>query len=366
MSAFGIFLFGIYFMIITIVTIYLTLRSIQARNYQVLLLACAFMARIFVEFINTLEQKYMLRGFFDFNDIPLVLLFTKYAYHQRQKTRFPALFIIAIVLRIVNGVIVTVFQFDIPTTRALASLDLAVYYIYLACGVTMVCIAYGWLVYSAWSAIKKSRASESVPAWFKFRNKWIAIAFSLFVIGAFDWFLLPTDGSGMGGIAGGSPAAIMGSIIAVPTYIAIIFNAVAWITPRFIISRFNKSSKSASDTKNQMLSEISTMDNIDRAVSEKIISQRGIMDLVSYLGDYLAKIIGKPPSAVKGLIFISIQSQLGEGAIYVMKLKEITNVINGALKARLEAIGIGNVDEVVKRLSEKMVDEQSVLMMMTI
>jgi hypothetical protein len=366
MAAIDILIVGTYFTIITIVAIYLTFRALQARNYQVLFLACAFVARILVEFINTLEQKYMLRALLDFNDIPLILLFTKYAYHQRQKTRFPALFFVAIVLRIVNGAMVVAFQFDIPTTRALAGLDLAEYYIYLACGATMIFIAYGWLVYSAWFAIKKSRASESVPAWFKFRNKWIAIAYSLFVIGAFDWFLLPTDGSGLGGITGGSPAAIMGLIIAVPAYIAIIFNAIAWITPRFIISRFNKSPEIALDTKKQMLSEVSTIANLDKSISEKIINQRGIVDLVSYLGEYLAKIINKPPNAVKGLIFISIQSQLGADAIYAMKLNQITSVINGALKARLETIGVGNVGEIVKKLSEKMVDEQSVLMMMAI
>jgi hypothetical protein len=90
------------------------------------------------------------------------------------------------------------------------------------------------------------------------------------------------------------------------------------------------------------------------------------VDLVSYLGDYLAKLIGKSPSAVKGLILLSIQSELGEGVIYVMKLKQISTVINGALKRRLESMGIDKVGEIVNNLSSKMIEDQSLLMMLAI
>nr|MDO8088076.1 hypothetical protein [Candidatus Sigynarchaeum springense] len=49
-----------------------------------------------------------------------------------------------------------------------------------------------------------------------------------------------------------------------------------------------------------------------------------------------------------------------------MKLKQIMDVIKVTLKERLVAMNIPDVDSIVKSLSEKLVKEQSVLLMMAL
>ncbi|HME56576.1 MAG TPA: hypothetical protein VKM55_30530 [Candidatus Lokiarchaeia archaeon] len=354
------------------VVIYLTVRSLKTRNYQVLLLAASFLVELIIQFIEPLEQKYILRGFLDYDYILFILLFTKYAYHQKQKSHFSVMFMITMALRVVEGILVVVFQFDIPNTYALVGFNLAIYWVYLACGGLMTWIAYGWLVHSALITFMKSKNVQSVPAWFKFRNKWVAIGFSVFLVLPVLWFSLPTDGSGYGELIpnqnGMLPLpAILGIAIAIPLFASLIFNAIAWITPQFIINRFNSVSKGARDAQKRELADIVSSEKaLDITASEKILNQRGIIDLVSYLGDFLANIIDKPPNAAKGLIFFSIQSQLGEDAVHVMKLKQIMEVINGALKDRLEIMQGKSADEIVKQLNKKIIDEQSILMMLAI
>lgn len=90
------------------------------------------------------------------------------------------------------------------------------------------------------------------------------------------------------------------------------------------------------------------------------------MNFVSYLGEYIATLIDKPPNAMKDLILISIQAQLGKDAIYVMRLNQVITIIKGALKSRLEVLGVKNLDEIVKKLCEKVNKEQSILIMMAI
>ncbi|MBN2152776.1 MAG: hypothetical protein JW839_15095 [Candidatus Lokiarchaeota archaeon] len=367
MSELTTILFPIYWSIVTVVSVYLAARSLQTRTYHVMYLVLCYMSRIIVDFTNVSMYKYLLRCVLDFNDIPLVMLFTKYTYHQHQKTRFPILFGFAMCLRIIVGILVIVYNFDIPATRALGGIELAMYLVYLVCGASLILIGYGWLVYSAWSALKESKKSESVPDWFKFRNKWIAIAFTLYLVGPVPWFLFPVDGSGIGSIASGSPGAILSLFLVIPAYFSFIFNAIAWITPRFIITRFGGTAVTHTSTHQEILSEISTLGkNLDPALSEKILNHRGVMDLVNFLGDYLAKLIGKPSNAVKGLILISIQSQFSDDAIYIFRLNQIMEVINGTLKARLMALNIPDVDGIVTALSEKIVNEQSVLLMMAL
>lgn len=52
--------------------------------------------------------------------------------------------------------------------------------------------------------------------------------------------------------------------------------------------------------------------------------------------------------------------------MYVLRLGQIIDVINGALKERLKAIGIKDVDGVANALVQKIIKDQSLLTMMSV
>jgi hypothetical protein len=341
----------IYYGVVATVAIYLAIRALQSRTYQSLFLAFAFLMKLLVQVIKPLEFNYLLRALLDFNDVPLILLYTKFMYHQRQKDHFIFTFSTILLLRVLVGVLAFAFQFDIPATRNLAGLDYAMYYLYITCGAIMTWAANGWLVYSAATIIMRRHDGGLVPVLFKLRNKWIMFGIAPYLFVPVFWFLLPTNGVGYstnGTWSSGAMITLAGALF-------------LWI----IVSRLSRGTKQASETEARVLKEITSLDGTPNTeITEKILNQHGVMAIVNYLGDFLAISIDKPPSAAKGLILLSIQSQLGNDAVYRIKLNQILDVIHVTLKKRLDIMNILNVDETVKILSEKLVDKQALLTLM--
>jgi len=364
LSLVEIVILGLYLAILAALIVYLTVRAVVARNHKVLLLALAFAARLVVQLAEYLPGKYIIRGLLDFDDVLFIIVFTKITYHLGKKSHFMTFFLIVLAIRVFVGVLVIGFQFDIPNTWKLAGSYLAIYEVYLACGSFMTWVGYGWLVWSAFSAIKQ-RSDQQFPSWFRFRNECIGIGYAFFLVFPLGWFLYQTNGTGYQETSLGT---IVLLILAIPTFASLLFNAVAWITPRFILDRFDREhNMDRAALKREISEAVETEEKaLDAAVSEKVLNQRGILDLIGYLGDYLATLIDKPPNAAKGLIFVSIVSQLGDPAAYVMRLKQILEVINGTLLARLNAMNVKNPDEIVKKMRDKIVDDQSMLIMMAI
>jgi hypothetical protein len=340
---------SVYYGMVLIVVVYLTVLAQRTRNYVVLLLAGAFLMKLLVQLIKPLEFENVLRALLDFNDIPLILLYTKLTYHQRQKGHFLAMITTVMILRVIVGILVFAFLFDIPTTRNLAGLDLAVYYLYIACGAALTWIANGYIVYSAATVIMKRRDEDALPALFKMRNQWILLGFAPFLIVPFAWFSLPTDGSAYG--KGGT----WSSVASIALACAIFF----W----FVLSRISHRMKLARESEKRLFKELSTHEGTE--ITEKILNQYGVMAVVNYLGEALSKAISRPPNAAKGLILLAIQSQLGDEAVYRIKLNQMLDVIGLTLKMRLEVMGITNVTEIVKLLSAKLVDKQALLTMLS-
>lgn len=370
MSAIYSIMVLVYALILSLVAGYLAIRGVQTRMYGVFYLVAAYCSKLIVQLIEPLEYRHVLRGIFDFNDVPFILAFTKQVYHQRQHVHFRVMLTIVLIFRVLVGALVIAYRFDIPTSRALTGVELVMYYIYMGLGAIATWIAYGSLVSSAVKAIALKRGERAHLAWFRFRNTWIAAGFSMFLAVPFIWFLFPVDGTMFNiDLIPGTPwppAAILGLIIVFPIYSALAFNAVAWLPPPFITKRFDGGKTS----RNLMLREIidaSSQDTVlERPDLQKILHQRGTLEILNYLGDHLATQIGKQATAVKGLLLLSIISQLGNDATYIMNLNQLLLVVNNALKSKLQTLGIDNVDEVIARLQEKIIREQSMLVMMGI
>ncbi|HME55038.1 MAG TPA: hypothetical protein VKM55_22725 [Candidatus Lokiarchaeia archaeon] len=76
--------------------------------------------------------------------------------------------------------------------------------------------------------------------------------------------------------------------------------------------------------------------------------------------------IQKSPSAAKGLIFLSIEKEFGEFGLYRSNVSNLIQIVKNSLKNMLVDLGVKDVDSIVIRLVEEIVNNQSLLFMITI
>lgn len=336
---------NMYYSAVFIVVAFLAYNAIRTRNVMHVFLAGAFLTKLIVHLIKPLEQEILLRALIDFNDVPLILLFTKYAYHQRQKYPFLIMMLVIMILRVVVGILVISFHFEIPTNRALVGIDLVAYYVYISCGAVMTWLSNGWVVYSAWKVMLKRDDAPPLPSLFKIRNQMIVLGFMPFLLVPVIWFFLPVDGSAYG--RGGTWSSAVLVILA----LAIFF----WL----FFTRFSRRLKLMKETERRSFQAIASQEGTE--IKEWVLNHYGLMAVINYLGEQLSTLISRSSNAAKGLILISIQSHFRDERMYLMKLNQLLDVLASTFKQRLHLLGIGNVDEIVNTLSAKLVDQQSLL-----
>jgi hypothetical protein len=92
------------------------------------------------------------------------------------------------------------------------------------------------------------------------------------------------------------------------------------------------------------------------AAYTKAYTSHEVYLLIDHLGDKLASLINQTPGGCKGLLLLSIQAQLGEESLSKLDLRELPAVFNGSLRARLNALNAGLVDDVIHSLESYLVD----------
>jgi hypothetical protein len=87
------------------------------------------------------------------------------------------------------------------------------------------------------------------------------------------------------------------------------------------------------------------------------------MHVIEHFGKILASLIRKSPSACCGLLLLSIENQIGDGAISRMTIIDLEDVIKGELRTKLQALGVLHPEKIVERLVDEIATNISLFTM---
>lgn len=88
------------------------------------------------------------------------------------------------------------------------------------------------------------------------------------------------------------------------------------------------------------------------------------MEMIKYLGIILSEKIDLSPSASAGLIRLSIKDTVGPfKPIKRLKFKDYQLSCEIHLKNRLQKLNINNIDQIIKRILDELVQNQSLITM---
>ena len=88
------------------------------------------------------------------------------------------------------------------------------------------------------------------------------------------------------------------------------------------------------------------------------------MEILNILAEFIAKEINISPPAARGLLKLSIKDQLSPfKPLSQITFRDLKNVINSSLKARLNHLNVPNVNKLIDSLIQQLIDHQSLIPM---
>jgi hypothetical protein len=88
------------------------------------------------------------------------------------------------------------------------------------------------------------------------------------------------------------------------------------------------------------------------------------MEMIKYLSIILSEQVNLSPSASAGLIRLAIKDEVGPfKPINQLKFKDYKNSCENRLRERLKKLDLENIDQIVRRLLNKLVQNQSLITM---
>ena len=83
--------------------------------------------------------------------------------------------------------------------------------------------------------------------------------------------------------------------------------------------------------------------------------------IMEVLGDELSNLLNIKPIQAKGLLRLSVKDIMPDKLAEELSLKNLTDVLKGGLKGRLDRIGISNSDMIVKKMINFATNKQSLI-----
>ena len=88
------------------------------------------------------------------------------------------------------------------------------------------------------------------------------------------------------------------------------------------------------------------------------------MEMIKYLSLILSEEISLSPSASGGLIRLAIKDEVGPfKPIKQLDLKDYRNSCANALKERLQKLSVDNIDQIIERIVNELIQNQSLITM---
>nr|MDO8113589.1 hypothetical protein [Candidatus Sigynarchaeota archaeon] len=322
------------------------------------MLALSFLSFLSTVIINQLvpPENVFVRSLAAVNYSVIIVIFTKFAFYTSRKSNFKIMLVIVIILRAIHFTEMNLLGFVTPSYVPIPAEDLGWYYFHVLMIASQLTVALSWLSYSAFKAYTAS-TRERVEPWV--RNRYLIVGFSNFfyIFLSFSFFLIPTDG-----LAYAGPNALLADAVILPVlFTYVVLSTLTWVMPDWFKKILNAGQALTTLGKDSEL-----FHEVSPSIADRVITKPELMKVLDYLGNKLAIMIKKSPGAAKGLLFISIEKELGEFGLYVIKLENLLRVVNNSLKQIMKEMHIDDADKIAADLNDEILKNQSVIFMMSV
>ncbi|NMC07200.1 MAG: hypothetical protein GYA24_18430 [Candidatus Lokiarchaeota archaeon] len=346
---------------------FLLFRAVKTRYYYL-----AFMGiGLLLQATSILSPGNIGRALLNFNYPVALVFFVKEAYFKGKPRATAANVIISVVLALkaLQVIETIVLDMTIPATAPVPEDKLGAYYFHVVVAFALLGIAFSWYFAQARKTLGESRRNK-LPLWAIKRNQFITWSAGIFAATPALWFLFPTTP----GMFESPWYYIVGSAGLTLTVLFSVLIMLAWVTPesikrlmdpkqlstKEILARFDLVPGMASSMKPLGTPGASTNSDTDtaRTVSRRFNSPE-IIRIVDYIGQYVASITGRPAAALKGLLLISIEKELGEQSVHNLTFSELRAVINNTFKAQLSQFLVSDVENTFGKINTFLGDNQA-------
>ena len=92
--------------------------------------------------------------------------------------------------------------------------------------------------------------------------------------------------------------------------------------------------------------------------------EKNKMDIITYLGDFLASLVNISPPAARGLLKLAIKDELGPFTpLNQGNYNDMKDTIQNALKNRMDDLGFKNIEGLITLMLNELRDKQSFITM---
>jgi hypothetical protein len=195
-----------------------------------------------------------------------------------------------------------------------------------------------WLTWAAYSAYKEFK-NEDIEPWIKTRFKLTAIVSLIVSLYNLNNFFLPWN------VRFGDPNNILSfTILGIMSILSLIISIgffLAWVTPNWYKNYLNKDFE---------------------PLEHKEFSEGEMIEIIKYLGDFLAKKTDLSPPAARGAIKLAMKEELDPfKPMNQINYGDMKNVIKNSLKNRLVTLKLQNVELVSKEMLQQLIRGQSLI-----
>lgn len=265
----------------------------------------------------------------------LITVFTARTFFQNQASSFPSLLLVVVVI---SASIVC-----INIVHALTRLvdELVLHFINMPGIFCTVLLGFGWLSRASRSLVVQVASDKKIEPWIITRYKMLAILSITPIFTAIPTiFLIPA-------LYSSDIATIMYMVMGILQGVFVIGSAIYWMMPVALKERWNKARA------------LTIPGVIDPATRPYTVSQT--LYLIDKLGELLSTRVKKGPSACKGLLYLSIQDELGEGGMSKLNIENLLVAIRGTVKRRLDLLNVLDTAGIVRVLEREAIRLQSII-----
>lgn len=357
---FSLVCYASYFTAATFTGIYLIIQGIRTKLYNVFYISFGFFSFMLSVIAVDFNQNapVILRSILSTNYPLFMVLFVKEAYYKKQKSNFKLVFAITMALKILHIVEINIFGHSIPSTEPILQGDIPSYYFHALVYYLLIAIPSLWFANAARKAYIKTKKEKTILYWATKRNLLISVNNYTFAITNLVLFFLPLDGLGYA-----SPYGIPQTIILMGFVLFYsILTCLTWAMPQFLKDWLNKGFEGIQPLdKEEVVKATPELEEND-----VWFTKPKIMSLINYAGGVLAPLIQTTPSAARGLLILCIRQEFGDKGMEMLNFQNIDQILSNSFKTRLEKTGEENVEEIIKKMKDELVRNQSLLLMLAI
>ncbi|MHA1369036.1 MAG: hypothetical protein ACTSRA_04870 [Promethearchaeota archaeon] len=286
-----------------------------------------------------------------------IVIFVKKSYHSERKSAFKWVFGSIVALKASQFVIIVIFNFHVPTITLIRPEFYFVYFVQFSVTLVLNILPFIWWVKAAIHTYRNLKYS-GIPDWIKFRNQLIIFSCILYILTPLAWIFIPWDGSGYKSAIG----IVSLLYITLMTNFNSLIQILCWVIPnrfkRFLITKARK-------TGEYSFKMVVVPEDHSKVINnQKILNAPQVIGIIDFLGDSIARQVQKSPSAIKGLLMLTISSSFGTKGLYTIKLAELKEIILGDFKKRISELKVPNIDEIINQTISELVENQSIIMLL--